>query len=388
MSQGEPDTDESKAQREADESRIQVSKDHSLANPESSIPDFCKFLQHDIGPASRGLKVHGKELRQLGSKGWDQCVLNEPEISLNKALGEKKLTTRDRAILAYILARSIWQYYGSDWTQTRWTADSIVFMKEEVNNVTDTDINAAIPYFTLLDPDQRNRGIQINEYFDHLDTSHKYPLVLTLGMLLVEICRNGGPPSPVDEAGSPVKRINTDRARYWFMATREKDWPYMDTSTEFKNTYKKIVLKCLNNEIFQKTLSPEDRRDVVLKDIVFPLKQLLMDLKWIDASGNVIAYNSNSEGEGEKQPSIETFEPLDKASNIIWLVRWHTIRSSLTMRTAKSLRTGLRKSRSHRSARSFAGDFRKTEKQCHESRSPFWTRDTTRLQTFSRTKSE
>jgi hypothetical protein len=265
------------------------------------------------------LKFHGKELRRQHTKDSGQYVVNEPGITLDKVLEENKLTTKDRAILAYILARSVWQYYGSDWTQTRWTADSILFMKENLDNVMPPDINATIPYFVLQDPDQRNNGIQIQEYFDNFDTTHKYPLVLTLGMLLVDVCRKGGTTNQVDESSSLVKRINTERALYYRMATREKDWPHMNTSTESKNTYKTIVLKCLEDKIFKDALSLEERRDLIFKNIVFPLKQLLVDLKWIDCSGNIITSNSNPEEGGVKIPT-ETSEPLDLTENEIWLV--------------------------------------------------------------------
>lgn len=87
-----------------------------------------------------------------------------------------------RYLLSYLLAKSVWQFYSTDWMGKEWTKDNIHFMYERRQGA-------------------KNAGLYLNEPFisarfgSDLDSStdgskfrpHKFPRIKALGIMLLEI---------------------------------------------------------------------------------------------------------------------------------------------------------------------------------------------------------
>lgn len=73
-------------------------------------------------------------------------ILPESEIPLGDwLLKMTHLSNKGKVALAYILARSAWQYYDSPWMMTPWTHDTICLLSER--NLT-ADKSRSHPYLT------------------------------------------------------------------------------------------------------------------------------------------------------------------------------------------------------------------------------------------------
>lgn len=99
----------------------------------------------------------------------------------------------------------------------KWTADCIHFMKETPSfNRPDIDFDA--PYFALQAAPVEGGDITNEvDYFDNSLASHRYPLILALSILLVDICYTGSEKCLAAES-SLVKTMNRSR----FMLTLEE----------------------------------------------------------------------------------------------------------------------------------------------------------------------
>lgn len=161
----------------------------------------------------------------------DQYIIHQPSIPLAEALKLRQLSTKMRIVLAYILAHSFWQFYNSDWMKTRWTSDFIHFMLEKsLDDEGDTKqpkIKACNPCYSFR---FNEFDSNFTEYCVALRIRHRYPRILALGILLVEI--GGEAPLPEVNTGlsqdqSLVLKINND----WATGKRvlkKRRWPNFD----------------------------------------------------------------------------------------------------------------------------------------------------------------
>jgi hypothetical protein len=80
--------------------------------------------------------IEGRDLEQLEDfKALEQMLEHDSSVTLTTILESYHLTSKMKGTLAYILARSIWQFYDSAWMNTKWTSDSIYFMRESYPDV-------------------------------------------------------------------------------------------------------------------------------------------------------------------------------------------------------------------------------------------------------------
>lgn len=96
-----------------------------------SKKDFCKILRKNKGPCK--IRLHVSCGRLVDPKETDSTNLKlspDSSVSLAEVLTSYDLSTKMKCVLAYTLARSIWQYYDSNWTMASWTYESIHFMME------------------------------------------------------------------------------------------------------------------------------------------------------------------------------------------------------------------------------------------------------------------
>jgi hypothetical protein len=76
--------------------------------------EFCKLIKVDTGSRVR-LAIQDEKLHRYASSFLKQMVQHLPGISLASALKNYHFSAKMKAVLAYILAHSVWQYYDSDW---------------------------------------------------------------------------------------------------------------------------------------------------------------------------------------------------------------------------------------------------------------------------------
>jgi hypothetical protein len=151
-----------------------------------------------------------------------------------------------KGALAYIVSQSVWQFYESDWMNTRWNSDTIQFIpgasSENSKAGTQNGIFAWKPYFSVrfgeTDPDFGDcLAIGSGEI-------HQYPRIRALGVMLVEI--GIGKSLEIDiQEGSEIAKRN----KVWVMAKEysdsEKGWPGFPFAP-----YRSAVKHCLEPENF------------------------------------------------------------------------------------------------------------------------------------------
>ncbi|KAH0538095.1 hypothetical protein FGG08_005307 [Glutinoglossum americanum] len=244
---------------------------------------FCKLISLKVD-SRLCLTIEDRELRQLEDlKPLEQILEHDSSVSLANVLESYHLTAKMKVTLAYILARSIWQFYDSSWMNTKWTGESIQFMRECRPDVDGGQGNlyAWKPYFSVRFGEVDSEFVE----FSDADKFHRYPRVLALGIMLVEI----GIGSPLRKREEGFAKMNDD----WVLATmhseHEEPWPDFDYSK-----YRTAVKNCLDRNIFvsapfipgQKRKeyqeSLEQRRRILYDRVVFPLEELFHGTGWAD----------------------------------------------------------------------------------------------------------
>ncbi|KAK6499961.1 hypothetical protein TWF481_010317 [Arthrobotrys musiformis] len=243
-----------------------------------SIGDFCEDLNREQGFCLRfNLTLENLDpiLRRDGA--MEQPLRNiNPANSLSLADFIRKIggemTVREKFHLAYVLAKSVWQYYGTDWMRNPWTHDSILFLEGRAAEKGDRGIRSSYyPYFT---PDFEESGICTGEYCADGILIQRYPAILALAIMLIEVIQ--GQPLNGDEHHRPYDKPKL-RERYGVA------WK-ATASLDCNIIYKEVVKRCLDGRLFEE--APFDNNDprngleirqsILYREIVFPLKRLLI----------------------------------------------------------------------------------------------------------------
>ncbi|KAI8269269.1 putative subtilisin [Colletotrichum sp. SAR11_239] len=114
--------------------------------------EFCSLVNTKLGSQIR-CHVQDSELRRFHD-GFPvgQDVESGPSISLQSILRIGRLSNRMKLVLAYIVARSYWQYYDSPWMNSPWTSDTIHFLCESQwadGSLSTGALYASKPYFVV-----------------------------------------------------------------------------------------------------------------------------------------------------------------------------------------------------------------------------------------------
>ncbi|KAK6497226.1 hypothetical protein TWF506_004700 [Arthrobotrys conoides] len=187
-----------------------------------------------------------------------------------------QMSKADKFRLAYILAKSVWQYYGSDWMKNPWTYNDIQFLEEEkaAENQQNYILASYSPY---LAPQFAASDEYIGEYYPKSKglLFHRYPGVLALAIMLIDII--GGQLPSEFRANEPYTYQKT-RDCYTLASIAKK-------GLECDVLYKKVIDKCLDRELFDDESAQYDpiepqkglgtRQSIIYKEIVAPLKYLL-----------------------------------------------------------------------------------------------------------------
>ncbi|KAI0401131.1 hypothetical protein F4802DRAFT_619154 [Xylaria palmicola] len=295
--------------------------DDAVDSTVTSASEFCKLLGTDIGPASIDVRISDEALLVLKrAVDIDIDIDDQRSISLDDMLINELLVPKSKLLVAYILAKSIWQFYHSDFISVRWTTETIQFFREEGEEGDEGEPSVDwTPYYAFSFDRISERDSM--ERLPPGKLLHRYPRVLELGAILYELGRKrlpGGqrksptPKSPINHLEPPTleKRINT-AASTVRRGVRKREWPAIGLrDVGALEDYRMIVANCVSENLFrpdpqeesqsnstqslQKTseeleeeLTVEERRAILFKKVVEPLKQVLYSAGLVDESGNI-----------------------------------------------------------------------------------------------------
>ncbi|RSL41864.1 hypothetical protein CEP53_012505 [Fusarium sp. AF-6] len=203
---------------------VKVASKSQYAGTIKSNNQFCELVRKRVGPAKLRLKVKGERLLQFRDlEGIDDDIAHERTVSLDDVLSHHNVAAKKKLLLAYILARSFWQFYNSDWMCAPWTTESVQFFqerKDEDNQDGNISVLEASPYFAFAF--QQDDSLVSAEHLASGCVVHRYPRVLALASILYEIGRE-------------------ERISYDFHDIRKalgrKPWPDLGLQEEARQTY-------------------------------------------------------------------------------------------------------------------------------------------------------
>ncbi|PYH72818.1 S8 family peptidase [Aspergillus vadensis CBS 113365] len=247
---------------------------------------FCRLL--DLAKGWRlCLSIEDQELYHF-FEPHKQKVDHIPGISLAKVLSTYHLTSRMKLVLAYIIAYSVWQYYDTDWMRTKWTSETIQFMRES-----DTSggrgqgkLFTWKPYVSVHFNDE---DPLCYEQYKVPGMVHVYPRIRALGIMLVEIGLGFPLPKRENQGQSLAAEVNAELLTAINYARDEERWKNFDYPD-----YMNSIRHCLEPGTFDQAACVEglsayeqrqhlkQRRNILYEKVVFPLENLLQGTKWID----------------------------------------------------------------------------------------------------------
>ncbi|KAF6813980.1 putative subtilisin [Colletotrichum musicola] len=254
----------------------------SLKRPEKKTrvvkpEEFCGLVKTKW--ASRiCCRVQDSELHQL----YDGLPLVEnvdsgPSISLRKLLEIGRLSNRMKIVLAFIVARSFWQYYDSSWMDSPWSSNSIHFLPELVvedeHDQPSVALYASKPYFAVQFLQHAGESV---EYCSAFGVVCRYPRLLALRIILLEIGR--GQSLTIEDHGSVEANLNANWTLAKRLTNKNRTWGDFDYPH-----YRQAILGCLNyNYSEQAGASVETnvfaRKAAVYEAVLQPLEKLINEL--------------------------------------------------------------------------------------------------------------
>lgn len=240
---------------------------------------FCKLISLEAN-SRICLIVENAKLHKAGSKPREQMVDQTRGISLANILKLYHLTAKMKVALAYILAHAAWQYYDSDWMNTKWTSDLIQFMKEHHIVGEQSNLFAWKPYLSV----HANQSETTYHETSILEGEiHPFPRIQALGIILLEIGIGSPLYKSIDAHSeqSLAAKANEDWLRAMEYSKNEKLWEDCDYPS-----YRNAVNNCLDLKTFpahpDNAEGLRQRRNTLYNKVVFPLEELLRGTKWMN----------------------------------------------------------------------------------------------------------
>ncbi|KAK2593254.1 hypothetical protein QQS21_009053 [Conoideocrella luteorostrata] len=172
------------------------------------------------------------------------------------ALGQYDLTPKHRIMLSFAVARSFWEFYGSELTMARWCSEDIWFMPrwKDWTNGYNLEPRAFVSFPSGQDP------LGPDEFLEVDGLTHSYPRILSLGIILLEIGRAqklGISPLTAHEnlweLRDSVNNAHSDASSA--LATLNKEvWDMC----KYKEAFDTAIINCLDPSKF--TESPNTRK--------------------------------------------------------------------------------------------------------------------------------
>lgn len=263
-----------------------------FSNPEKSVslveqvPETTKEAQlcQHIKSASGSqicLRVHNDQVWLLEDcLPLEAHVLACPSLPLSAALQTGHLSNKMKVILAYIIAISAWEFYDSDWMSKPWSADDIHFLQEhpdENNGQPVVSVNR--PYLAV---EWKKDQTSNDDTSTVVGKIHRYPRVLSLGLMLIEI---GTGKRARELFPNYQTNVNSDWLSAKDFLSKPTPWEDFDY-----RSYWDAARSCVNNQFFLRATSGVDghmmadiegRRRMILDDVVTPLEDLLVGTGWM-----------------------------------------------------------------------------------------------------------
>ena len=266
----------------------QLLHDTILVMDQGEKVELCKFLDKDIGSVTMRLELDNNQLLRAGRPEHHSYAVKEPTRSLLDIRKAQNLSCVMRIDLAWIFARSLWQYYASDITSTPWLSDNICY----INSLGSSDksgeagsFNLALP-FLILEASASARSSK--EILSDSDYVYNYPRILNLGILLVELGLSPEDDIEIEKAitGKHPRWLNN---MYGTFVEKSKDsmWPSFDMiDPHAAKIYREVTQKCFDIKLFTQATTAQTRKRILFESIVAPLELLLHDMQRTDSAGN------------------------------------------------------------------------------------------------------
>lgn len=225
-----------------------------------------------------------------------------------------------KVILAYIIARSVWEFYDSDWMSKPWSADDIHFLQEQPDEVDSQPVvSVNRPYLAV---EWRNSHTSNDDSSAVVGKIHRYSRVLSLGLILIEI---GTGKRASDLFQNYQVNVNSD----WLSAKEflSKMTPWEDFDYR---SYWDAARSCVNNQVYLSAASRvnshivadiECRRRMIFDDVVTPLEDLLAGTGWMHDIWTLGPMKPSP-----AQPVSAKLAPLAKDGDTAWGYTGQTIR--------------------------------------------------------------
>ncbi|KAI0197476.1 hypothetical protein F4808DRAFT_473817 [Astrocystis sublimbata] len=254
-----------------------------------SPEEFCALIRRRhrgrlvLNAASDGLVY---ERLELNLKQLERLyLLNASSVSLATVLEKRKLHGNDKlkVLLSYLLAKAVWQFYDSDWMRTNWSKNDIHFMRECLNGQSVTQGMIALihkPYFaTELAPQferpafasQSECPTEQNIMHRFPSATHRYPKILALGIMLLEIeLGEGIEHHRLEESLKSKDPIENDDQFTAYKIVVSPMW-------KRRNVYqavREMINICLQPDLHEFGTNEAAARDYLFNNVVAPLGQL------------------------------------------------------------------------------------------------------------------
>ncbi|KAL6352963.1 hypothetical protein LRP88_13440 [Fusarium phalaenopsidis] len=177
-----------------------------------------------------------------------------------------KLSQKMKYLLSYLLAKSVWQFYSTDWMGKEWTNESIHFMFERRQGAKNAGIYLNEPFISArFDPDSSSNDAEFRP--------HKFPKVKALGIVLLEIELGTVIEDHYEEeCYAPDGELNADADLYAALKLFDDPDRLEDTFPLLKT----VIGDCLRpTKFMQHRQSVEELRKVLQEDVVDHLHTLI-----------------------------------------------------------------------------------------------------------------
>jgi hypothetical protein len=258
---------------------------------------FCKL----ISPQQQSklcmlVRSHQLVDPKYSSRDIGHWILDVPSVPLDKILSKGCLTHRMRLFLSVILATAVWQFYESDWMNQDWAKGHIHFMFTRRAGYSNGGLYASEPFLSTHFSDAKDQ-IPLK------GRSHKYPKILSLGIMLLEIeldltIESRRCPEHLCPDGKP--NLSTDYLTACILFSDPRFNHLWDSRETFKK-HRAVIGDCVTREKFEACTNSAQEREALYKHVVLPLKALLK-ATWEDPDISSLG-----------QMNLSTFVPIPKA---------------------------------------------------------------------------
>lgn len=206
-------------------------------------------------------------------------------------------------LLSYLLAKSMWQFYSTDWMGKDWTKESIHFMFERRQSANSAGIYLNEPFISAhFDPEDDNNDSEFRP--------HKFPKIKALGIVLLEIELGTVIEDHYDDECYALDgELNVDADLY--VALKLFDDP--DRLEDTFPLLKAVIGDCLRpSKFMQHRQSVEELRKVLQEEVVDHLHTLIGlygQPEKIDLRPTVQIQPSQTRRIGQPRPSSSSVPP-------------------------------------------------------------------------------